>query len=233
MEEFIPKYDMSKTLHGEQYLELLAPLPVSGTVTTTAELVDIQDKGKGAVVVLRTITSDASTGQQLAVNEFSSFVLGTDRFQGAANPAPRAAAATAKNDPPARPADAVLEAPTTTDQAALYRLSGDYNPLHIDPGMSKRLGFDRPILHGLCSLGISARHVLRVFGGDDAAAVKSIKARFAKHVFPGETLEVHMWVTGPNTVVFQTCVKERGVVAISNAAVEFHPGKLTKAASKL
>lgn len=225
LEQYIPNYDRAKALHGEQYLEIKAPLPPAATVVTTAQVVDVQDKGKGAVVVLRTVTHDKQTGHELAVNEFTTFVLGTGRFESVKSPLPRSPAATAANSPPSWPPDAVREVATTVDQAALYRLSGDYNPLHIDPEVSRRVGFERPILHGLCSMGVSVRQVLRAFGGDDPATVHSIKCRFAKHVFPGETLVVSMWVSSPTTVVFETSVQERpGAKAITGAAVEFQPG---------
>ncbi|GFR48959.1 hypothetical protein Agub_g10973, partial [Astrephomene gubernaculifera] len=92
------------------------------------------------------------------------------------------------------PPDACASFTTTLSQAALYRLSGDYNPLHVDPEVSSRVGFPRPILHGLCSLGVSVRLVLRAFGGDDPSRLQSVKVRFSKHVFPGETLRVEMWL---------------------------------------
>lgn len=114
-------------------------------------------------------------------------------------------------------------------QAALYRLSGDYNPLHIDPAVSKEVGFEKPILHGLCTFGISAKHVLQQFGGGDPNAFQSIKVRFVKHVYPGETITTEMWVEDANLVVFRTVVLERKVVAIANAGVVFRPGMLKQA----
>ncbi|KAH6588878.1 hypothetical protein BASA61_005790 [Batrachochytrium salamandrivorans] len=103
---------------------------------------------------------------------------------------------TASNDPPKRAPDHIVREKTFDDQAALYRLSGDYNPLHIDPGMSSMGGFETPILHGLPTFGISGKHIFSTYANNDATKFKSIKARFAKHVFPGETLETHMWKEG-------------------------------------
>ncbi|WIA35514.1 hypothetical protein OEZ86_003941 [Tetradesmus obliquus] len=230
LEHYIPNYDRGKALHGEQYIELLEGLPTAATVVTTAQVLDVQDKGKGAVVVLRTTTVDTQTGKQLALNEFTTFVLGSGRFEGVKQPLPRAAAAVAANAPPDQPPHVVREVATHKDQAALYRLSGDYNPLHIDPGVSSRVGYPQPILHGLATMGISVRQLLAVYGGDQPDSIANIKVRFAKHVFPGETLLVEMWAVSPSKVVFQTRVKERDAVAISNAAVEFRPGRMRQPA---
>jgi acyl dehydratase/putative sterol carrier protein len=108
---------------------------------------------------------------------------------------------------------------TNENQAALYRLSGDYNPLHIDPSMSAMGGFKVPILHGMCTFSISGKHVLSAFGKNDPNTFKSIKARLAAPVFPGETLETQMWKEG-SKVIFQTRVVERDIICIASAAVE-------------
>lgn len=125
--------------------------------------------------------------------------------------------------PPSRPADAIDMFPTGRNQALLYRLSGDFNPLHADVQLAPRVGFPRPILHGLCSYGHCAYAVLKHFGGNDRFRFKSIQARFAKPVFPGETVEVHMWkVPGPDAktedgVIFEARVGDR--VVLSNGFV--------------
>lgn len=184
---------------------------------------------------VRTLTRDAALGHALAVNEFTSFVLGAKPFRGASRPKPRARDAVAPNAPPARsPPDCVVDVPTTTDQAALYRLSGDLNPLHIDPGFAKHVGFARPILHGLCTMGCSVLAVLRQYGGGDPASVRSVKVRFTRHVFPGDTLRVAMWaLPTENRVVFETRVagREREGAAISGAAVVFREGRMAAAAA--
>ncbi|KAG1149564.1 hypothetical protein G6F37_001011 [Rhizopus arrhizus] len=218
--DFLPNFNPMMLLHGEQFLSLKKPIPTSGTLKSTAHLIDVLDKGKGASVVVGVTTVDES-GEVVFENEFTLFIRGSGGFNGKQKGEDRGAA-TAANKVPNRKPDAIVTEKTNEDQAALYRLSGDYNPLHIDPEMSSIGGFDVPILHGLCSFGISGKHVLKTFGNNDPAAFKNIKARFAKHVFPGETLETSMWKEG-NKVIFQTRVIERDVIAISNAAVELNP----------
>jgi len=125
-----------------------------------------------------------------------------------------------ESDPiPKRAPDAVVEFPTSPYQPQIYRLSGDYNPLHVDPEMASMSGFQEPILHGLNNLGVSAAAVLRTFGEDNAARFKAIKCRFASPVIPGQTLVVEMWKDSDSKIIFQTKVKETGKVAVSNAYV--------------
>lgn len=126
--------------------------------------------------------------------------------------------------PPARAPDAVEELPTSRYQSQLYRLSGDYNPLHISSDFAQMVGFKEPILHGLCTLGMSARGLLRAFAGNDPARFHSIKLRFSKPVIPGQTLLVEMWDEGNGRIVFQTKVKETGTVVINNAVFRVKPG---------
>jgi acyl dehydratase len=146
----------------------------------------------------------------VCVNEFSFYIRGLGGFGGKKDS--DRGESTASNEPPKRPADFIVKEKTFPDQAALYRLSGDYNPLHIDPQMSAMGGFDVPILHGLCTFGVAGKHIMQKYGD-----FKSIKARFAKHVFPGETLETHMWKEG-DLIIFIVKVVERDAICISNAA---------------
>ncbi|KAJ1979875.1 hypothetical protein H4R34_002669 [Dimargaris verticillata] len=221
-DEFLPNYNPMKLLHGEQFLELHKPLPTSGTLTTKAQIVDVQDKGKAAVVVSRVACYDES-GALVLQNESTVFIRDSGGFSKhpkfqAPVPAQRNPDATAANQPPQRAPDAVVRETTSENQAALYRLSGDYNPLHIDPQMSSIGGFKTPILHGLCTFGFAARHVMQAFGNNDAKFLKTIKARFTGHVIPGETLETQMWLEG-NKVLFQVRVVERDSWALQAGAV--------------
>ncbi|KAI9173248.1 hypothetical protein H9P43_007379 [Blastocladiella emersonii ATCC 22665] len=221
--DFLPEFNPMMLLHGEQYLEVKKPIPAAGKLQARAKIVDIVDKGKGAVVTIGITTSDASSGDELCYNESTLFIRGIGGWGGRKTSAERGAA-TAANEPPARTPDAVVEEKTVESQAALYRLSGDLNPLHIDPAMSAMGGFKVPILHGLCTLGIAGKQVIAKFAGkgpEAASAFKSIKGRMAASVFPGETLRTEMWRDG-NKVTFRVSVVERNVVVLSNAAVEFH-----------
>ncbi len=205
-------------LHGEHQLEVLSqPLPTSGTLTSESRIAELWDKGKAALVVIESITSDES-GRPIFRNRMSAFIRGIGGWGGERGP---------KNPdyaPPARPADAVVREKTTKNQALLYRLpSGDGNPLHADPDMAAMGGFDKPILHGLCTFGYAGRHVIASFCNNDSRRFKSISVRFAGHVFPGETVETHMWKLSETQILFETRVVERSTVAISNAVVELLP----------
>uniref|UniRef100_A0A087XGW2 Peroxisomal multifunctional enzyme type 2 n=1 Tax=Poecilia formosa TaxID=48698 RepID=A0A087XGW2_POEFO len=207
--------DFTQVLHGEQYLELYKPLPTSGTLTSETTVADVLDKGSGAVILL-----DANTynGDELVCyNQFSVFVVGAGRFGGKRS----SDKAKAPLPPPKRAPDAVVIESTTGDQAALYRLSGDWNPLHIDPGFAAMGGFRAPILHGLCSFGFAARHVLKRFANNDPAKFKAIKVRFAKPVFPGQSLQTEMWKEG-SRIHIQCKVKETGDVALAGGYVDLH-----------
>jgi 3-hydroxyacyl-CoA dehydrogenase/3a,7a,12a-trihydroxy-5b-cholest-24-enoyl-CoA hydratase len=220
-------FGLDRILHGEQYTELLRPLPAKQKLTHRARVKAIYDKGKGAVVVNETKSYDED-GELLAINEVTTFVRGAGGWGGDRGPSADV------NVPPDRAPDAVLEDKTSDSQALLYRLSGDWNPLHADPGFAGAFGYAKPILHGLCSFGYAGRHVLKAFTDGDTRRFKSIKVRFADTVFPGETLVTEMWKESDTRVVFRCKVKERDKVVISNAAVELYtevPQKKSKAAA--
>ncbi|MEO6420346.1 MAG: SCP2 sterol-binding domain-containing protein, partial [Polyangiaceae bacterium] len=206
-------YGFERILHGEQYLELSRPLPTHARLKHKPKIKAIYDKGKNAVVVTAMTTTDAVTGEELAYNEFTSVIRGAGGWGGDRGPTVEA------NVAPDRAPDAVVEEKTHPNQALLYRLSGDINPLHADPSFAVGFGFQKPILHGLCSFGFATRAVINEFAGGDPRFFKSIKVRFAEVVFPGETLVTEMWKDGEK-ITFRTKVKERDKVVISNASVE-------------
>ena len=171
----------------------------------------VYDKGKAALVVIETETKLKGESDPLFVNRFSLFLRGEGGFGGDSGPAPTNAA-------PDRAPDGVVESPTIPQQALLYRLSGDKNPLHADPGFAKMGGFDVPILHGLCSYGIVCKAVVDKVLGGDTAKVARYQARFAGVFFPGETMVTSYWREG-NTILIEAKSKERGAPVISNAAI--------------
>ena len=205
-------------LHGEQFLELRKfPIPTEAKLISYPKLIEVVDKGAAGVVVYGSTTKDARTGEEIFYNESTVFIRSSGNFGGPKKGGDRGSA-TAIHKPPQRAPDTVVEEKTTEEQAAIYRLSGDRNPLHIDPAFSKVGGFKVPILHGLCFFGISGKHVLQTYG-----PYKNIKVRFAGTVIPGQTLRTEMWKVG-NTVVFQAKVVETGKLAISGAGAELLGG---------
>ena len=212
------RFNPALLLHGEQYLELRRPLPTKATLTHRARIADIYDKGSAALVLLDVHSYD-ETGQELAFNRSSLFIRGLGGFGGERGPSGGGVAL------PSRAPDATHRQATTDNQALLYRLSsGDGNPLHADPAFAAAGGFARPILHGLCTFGFAGRAVLRAFAGNDPARFKSIKARFARHVFPGETIVTEMWAAENDgqRVLFQSKVAERDEIVLSHGVVELN-----------
>ena len=209
-------------LHGEQYLEIRKfPIPTAAKLVSYPNLVEVVDKGNAAIVFAGATTKDANTGEDIFYNESAVFIRGSGGFGGPSKGTNRGAA-TAAHKPPQRKPDAIFEEQTTEGQAALYRLNGDRNPLHIDPEFSKVGGFKTPILHGLCFFGISAKHIYVKYG-----PFKNIKVRFAGVVLPGQTLRTEMWKEG-SRVIFQTKVMETGKLCIAAAAAELMDGTKQK-----
>ena len=207
------KFGLDRILHGEQYTELLRPLPTHAKLTTKATVKSIFDKGKGATVTTAFVTYDES-GDALVKNEVTTFVRGAGGWGGERGPSADV------NVPPDRAPDKVIEEKTSENQALLYRLSGDWNPLHADPQFAKNFGFAKPILHGLATFGFATRAVINAFAPDqDPRFVKSIRVRFAATVLPGETIITEMWKQG-DTIIFRCKNKEKNEVCISNAAIE-------------
>jgi len=211
----IPKFNLNMILHGEQSVEIFRPLPISGSFENRATVLGVFDKGSGAVIETETSLVDPKSDTVFAKMVSSTFVRGLGGFGGEKQPK------TSAYSPPKRAADAVEEFKTDKQQAMLYRLSGDYNPLHADPKIATKVGFPEPILHGLCSFGVAARAILKQFAGNDTKKFKGIKVRFAAPVYPGETLVTEMWRSdtknGITEIIFQVTAKERNVIVINQA----------------
>jgi acyl dehydratase len=205
--------NLAMIVHGAERVVLHAPIAPSGTLRTTATVRGIYDMRRLAVVLVDTRAEDAG-GRLVAETTSSIFFRGEGGFRG--DPPP-------KEPPPVeRPRDVpptfTVEETTSPEQALLYRLSGDHNPLHADPAFAKDVGFEQgPILHGLCSFGFMVRHVARGACGGDATRVRSFEASFKRPVWPGETLVTEGWVVRPDAVALQVRVKERDEVVLGNA----------------
>ncbi len=208
-------YGFDRSLHGEQYTEIKQLLNPSAKLTHTYRLKTAFDKNPHAVVVISVVSKDES-GEEIAYNEMSVFVRDAGGWGGKRGPSG------ASNVPPSREPDAVIQEHIPENQALLYRLSGDWNPLHADPEFAQVFGFNKPILHGMCTHGYVTRHVVKAFCDNDPRLVKSIKVRFADSVFPGETLVTRMWQENDTRIVFESSVLERDKVVIQNAAIELY-----------
>jgi acyl dehydratase len=179
--------DLAMLVHGEQSIELSGPIPVEGSVRTTSVVTGIYDKGSGALVVSESTSVDAHSGEPRFTATSSLFIRGEGGFGGDRGPSARDG-----SWPGGEPDDVVTYA-VREDQALLYRLSGDRNPLHSDPVFAKRAGFDRPILHGLCTYGFTGRALLHSICGSDAARFGSMAGRFSRPTYPGDTLTISIW----------------------------------------
>lgn len=211
--------DWRKVLHGEQGLVIHKPLPASGTVIGKSRVVEIVDKGpgKGALLFSERDVIDKSSGDLLCTLSATTFIRGEGGFGGPATlqgqPLPE------PHKLPERAPDAVLALPTLPQAALIYRLSGDDNPLHADPRVAAAAGFDRPILHGLCSFGVTVRALVRLCSGNDPAQLRMVQGRFSAPVFPGETISTEIWQQG-NGVSFRARVIERDAVVLNNGRAE-------------
>ena len=199
-------FNPAMLVHGEQAITLHGPIPVEGTVSTVGEITAIWDKGKGAVIETATVTTDVATGEPRFSTVSSVFIRGEGGWGGDRGPSGP------KNPVPEKEPDHTVTYTTRPDQALTYRLSGDRNPLHSDPSFAAMAGFDRPILHGLCTYGFTGRALLHTLCGSDPAKFTHMEGRFSSPVFPGEDLTVRMWRTGDGESVFQTCGSDGRVV---------------------
>ena len=199
----IGTFNWALLLHGSQTIRLHAPLPAAGKLSVVTEVSDLQDKGEGknAIVVLRGRGTDPDSGTLIAETFTTLVIRQAGGFGGVPGERPTAP------EFPNREPDARVALPTREDQALIYRLSGDRNPLHSDPWFAKEMaGFPTPILHGLCTYGVAGRALVAELGNDVAANVTSIASRFTSPVFPSETLTTLIWRTEPGKAVFRTVV---------------------------
>src|ERR1700722_8849648 len=213
-------FDRAMLVHAEQYFELHRPLPVAGTVSTTSTVTGIYDKGSGALVVSENVAVDVATGEPLVTSRGGTFIRGEGGFGG-----PRGA-----DQPwelPDRAPDHQVVRETRPEQALIYRLSGDRNPLHVDPKFAARGGFSQAILHGLCTYGVAGRALLQVLCDGDPAAFRSMSGRFTRPVLPGEPLTISIWrEEGGDTAFFQTA-RTDGEVVIDRGRVHIRkPGEV-------
>jgi acyl dehydratase len=209
-------FNRAMLVHAEQAIELHRPLPVAGTVRTTSTVTGIYDKGSGALVVTENVAVDAATGEPLATARSSAFIRGEGGFGGERG-------TDAAWDRPDREPDHQVTYQTRPEQALIYRLSGDRNPLHVDPKFAAGGGFDRPILHGLCTYGVTGRALLHTLCGSDPARFLSMSGRFSRPVWPGESLTISVWrQDGSDTALFQT-TKDDGTVVIDRGRMQVRP----------
>jgi len=207
-------FDRAMLVHAEQAFELHRPLPVAGTVRTTSTVTGIYDKGSGALVVTESVAVDADTGEPLVTSRGGTFIRGEGGFGGPRGSEPPWAL-------PDRAPDHLLVRETRPEQALLYRLSGDRNPLHVDPKFAARGGFSQPILHGLCTYGVTGRALLHVLCDGDPAGFRSMSGRFSRPVLPGEPLTVSMWrADDGQSALFQT-TRADGTVVIDRGRMQF------------
>ncbi len=208
----IGTFNPAMLVHGEQGIELLDEIPAEGEIESTGKISAIWDKGKGAVVEMTSEAVLVSTGKPLLRTRMSAFIRGEGGFGGERGPS-------VSFEVPDRAPDHQVSYETRADQALLYRLSGDRNPLHSDPSFAKMGGFDRPILHGLCTYGFTGRALLKSLCDNDPSRFKSMDGRFSKPVIPGDTLTISMWVDG-NECAFQT-KDQRGDVVLDCGKATF------------
>ncbi len=203
--------DRTKSVHGEQRLRMHRAIPPAAKLIAASKVSAVYDKGegKGALIYVDTDVKDAATQQPLYSLSQGIFARGDGGMGGNAGPAP------VPHAMPTRSADIVVSSDTRADQALLYRLNGDLNPLHSDPEVAKRAGFKSPILHGLCTYGVAAREVLAQVCRYDPLRIEEFNVRFTSPVYPGERITTHIWVDG-DIVSFRSSIDARDKVVLDN-----------------
>lgn len=208
------KLNFVMVVHGEQKLSIVNPIPVSGDFLADMKVLNCFDKGasKGAIIDVETTVKLKSDGTEICKLISTTFARGDGGFDGPESPPQEIF------EPEGSP-DIVDEITTKPDQALIFRLSGDYNPLHSDPNFAKAAGFPKPILHGLCTYGVACRSIVKTACDNDVKKLKSFNCRFSSPVFPGETIVTEMWKNG-NDINFQSKVKERDKIILKNGLSE-------------
>jgi acyl dehydratase len=207
--------NMLKVLHAEQHLQIHKPLPVAATIRAENKVLEVVDKGaeKGALIITERKLYDQNSAICYCTQRSTAFARGDGGFGG---PVTKSAQAPALPD---RAADFSADIEVSTQAALLYRLSGDYNPLHADPRVAVKAGFERPILHGLATYGVAARALVCALNITDLAALKSFGARFSAPVYPGETIRTVIWREG-SEIFFRSHCLQRDVVVLNNGCAE-------------
>ena len=210
--------DARMIVHGEQRLTVHRPLPPAGTMATTTRCLGVVDKGaaKGALVNIECVIADAASGERHATSIITLFCRGDGGFGGPSD------GDLPLHSPPDRLHDLEVALPTLPQQAALYRLLGDLNPLHVDPDFARKAGFPRPILHGLCTYGIAGRAIVRACCDDDPARIERFDVRFSAPVFPGEAVTTRIWRDG-SEIAFECLVAERDAKVVRNGYCTLRP----------
>jgi acyl dehydratase len=205
----------SHVVHGEQGFRIHRPLPVEGTIVGLTEITDVIDKGKdkGALVLTKCTVREQSTQEVVCTLTSTTFCRADGGFGGPSGIARESHAI------PARAPDLTCDLPTLPQAALIYRLSGDYNPLHASPAYAKKAGFKMPILHGRCTFSVVGHALLKSCCGYDPAKLVSMEGRFSSPVYPGETVRTEMWVDG-NVVSFRASVPARSVTVLNNGCTE-------------
>ncbi len=208
--------DRPRVLHAAMEVQLDRPLPTAAQVRASEKVLALVDKGrdKGVLMVTERRIVDAASGQALALLRSTAMLRGNGGGGEAFGSVPR------PHVMPQRPPDRASEVPTLPRQALIYRLSGDYNPLHADPGLAHSVGFERPILHGLCSFGIAVASLIRDWCGGDPRQLRRMAVRWTAPVLPGETLRIESWRDG-SQLSFRADVVQRGVKVMDHGVAEF------------